>query len=74
MARVYMKTPWSYETDCWVDVTTVNFRSKKFHEDIIVGQQDTLQFISEVSKNYEYVIKSPNDWPLTFRETREIIM
>ena len=33
MARLYIKTPWSYETDSWVDVTSVNFNSKKIHED-----------------------------------------
>ena len=29
MARLYIKTPWSYETDSWVDVTSVEFNSKK---------------------------------------------
>ena len=33
MARLYIKTPWSYETDSWVDVTSVDFNSKKIHED-----------------------------------------
>ena len=29
MARLYIKTPWGYETDSWVDVTSVNFNSNK---------------------------------------------
>ena len=41
MARLYIKTAWSYETDSWFDVTSVNFKSKqkstkmKFSEDKI---------------------------------------
>ena len=45
-----------YEIDSLHDVTSVNFKSKKVHEDIISGQQDI--YFSEVSKNYKYV-KSP---------------
>ena len=52
MARLYIKTPWSYETDSWVDITFVTFKSKKVHEDKIFGRQDILQFFSEVSKDY----------------------
>ena len=48
-----------YNTDSWVDVTSVTFKSKKVHEDKIFGRQDILQFFSEVSKDYKYV-KSPN--------------
>ena len=54
MARLYIKTPWSYETDSWVDVTSVDFNSKKIHD-----RQNILQFFSGVSKDYKYV-KSPN--------------
>ena len=46
----------AYEIDSLRDVTSVNFKSKKVHEDIISGRQDI--YFSEVSKNYEYV-KSP---------------
>ena len=58
MARLYIKTPWSYETDFWVDVTSVNFNSKNVHEDNIFVRQDILQSFSGVSKDYKYV-KSP---------------
>ena len=48
-----------YNTDsCWVDVTSVNFNSKKVHEDDVFGRQDILQFLSDVSKDYKYG-KSP---------------
>ena len=59
MARLYIKTPWSYETDSWVDVTSVDFNSKNIHEDKFFDRQDILQFFSEVSKHYKYV-KFPN--------------
>ena len=42
MARLYIKTPWSYETDSWVDVTSVNFNSQKVHEDKTFERQDIL--------------------------------
>ena len=60
MARLYIKTPWSYETDSWFDVTSVNFNfnSQNVHEDRIFEQQDILQFLSQGSKYYKYV-KSP---------------
>ena len=48
-----------YNTDSWVDVTSVIFKSKKVHEDKIFDRLDLLQFFSEVSKDYLYV-KSPN--------------
>ena len=48
-----------YNTDSWVDVTSVTFKSKKVHGDKIFDRQDILQFFSEVSKDYKYV-KSPN--------------
>ena len=48
-----------YNTDSWVDVTSVTFKSKKVHEDKIFELQDILQLLSEVSKDYKYV-KSPN--------------
>ena len=51
MARLYIKTPGSYETDSWVDVTSVNFNSKNVHEDNIFGRQDILQSFSEISKD-----------------------
>ena len=60
MARLYIKTPWSYETDSWVDVTSVDFNSKKIHEDKIFDRQNILQFFSGVSKDYKCV-KSPNN-------------
>ena len=59
MARLYIKTRWSYETYSWVDVTSVDFNSKKIQEDKIFDRQDILQFFSRVSKDYKYV-KSPN--------------
>ena len=59
MARLYIKTPWSYETDSWFDVTSINFNSQKVHEDKIFERQDILQFLSQGSKYYKYV-KSPN--------------
>ena len=40
-------------TDSWFDVTSV---SQKVHEDKIFKQQDILQFLSEGSKYYKYVI------------------
>ena len=55
MARLYIKTPWSYETDSWFDVTSVNFNSQKVHEDKIFERQDILQFLSQGSKYYKYV-------------------
>ena len=58
MARLYIKTPWSYETDSSSDVTSVNFNSQKVHEDKIFERQDILQFLSQGSKYYKYV-KSP---------------
>ena len=62
MARLYIKTPWSYdyETNSWVDVTSVNFKSEKVHKYMYIyfGRQDILQFFSELSKDYKYV-KSP---------------
>ena len=39
MDRLYIKTPWSYETDSYVDVTSVNFNSKRVHKDKIFGWQ-----------------------------------
>ena len=33
-------------TDSWIDVTSVNFNSKKIHEDEIFCRQDILQFFS----------------------------
>ena len=59
MARLYIKTPWSYETDSWSDVTSVKFNSRKVHEDKIFERQDILQFLSHGTKYYKYV-KSPN--------------
>ena len=56
--KFFSKTPWSYETDYWVDVTSVDFNSKTIHEDKIFDRQDILQFFSGVSKDYKYV-KSP---------------
>ena len=46
MARLYIKTLWSYETDSWFDVTSVDFNNQKVHEDNIFERQDTLQFLS----------------------------
>ena len=45
-------------TDTLVDVTSVNFNSKKVYEDEIFSQQDILQFFSGESKEYKY-LKSP---------------
>ena len=59
MARLYFKTSWSYETDSWVDVTSVTFNSKKIHDYKIFDLQNILQFFSGVSKDYKYV-KCPN--------------
>ena len=39
----------------WVDVTSVNFNSKKVNEDEIFGRQDILQFFSGEFKDYKYV-------------------
>ena len=58
MARLYIKTPWSYARDSWFDVTSVNFNSQNVHEDNIFERQDILQFLSQDSKYYKYV-KSP---------------
>ena len=58
MARLYIKTLWSYLTDSWFDITSVNFNSQKDDEDKIFEQQDILQFLSQGSKYYKYV-KSP---------------
>ena len=55
MARLYIKTPWSYETDSWFDVTSVNFNSQKVHEDNIFERQDVNKFLSQGSKYYKYV-------------------
>ena len=44
--------------DSWVDVISVNFNSKKVHEDDIFIRQDILQFFSVESKDYKY-LKSP---------------
>ena len=33
-----------YNTDSWDDVTSVNFNSKKVHENKIFGRQDILHF------------------------------
>ena len=38
-----------------VNVTSVNFNSKKVHEDKMFGRQDILQFLSGVFKDYKYV-------------------
>ena len=42
-------------TDTLVDVTSVNFNSKKVYEDEIFGRQDILQFFSGEFKVYKYV-------------------
>ena len=55
MAPLYIKTPWSHETDSLFDVTSVNFNSQKVGEDKILERQDILQFLSEGSKYYKYV-------------------
>ena len=41
-----IKTAWSYETDSWVDVTSVNFKSKKVHKVKIFGLQVILHKFS----------------------------
>ena len=48
-----------YNTDSWVDITSVTFKSKNVHEDKIFDRQDILQFFSNISKDYTYV-KPPN--------------
>ena len=48
MARLYIKTLWSYEIDSWFDITSINFNSQKIQEDKILEQQDVLQFLSQV--------------------------
>ena len=58
MARLYIKTPWSYETDSWFDVTSVNFNSQKVHKNKIFELQDILQFLSQDYKYYKYVKSS----------------
>ena len=55
MARLYIKTPWSYETDSWFVVTSVKFNSQKVHEDKSFERQDILHFLSKGSKYYKYV-------------------
>ena len=49
---LYIKTPWSYETDSWFDVTSVNFNNQKVHEDKVFERQDILQFLSQGYKYY----------------------
>ena len=49
---------WSYDTDSWFDVTSINFNSQKVHEDKIFERQDILQSLSQGSKYYKYA-KSP---------------
>ena len=58
MAPLYIKTPWSYETDSWFDVTSVKFNSQNVHENKIFERQDILEFLPQGSKYYKYV-KSP---------------
>ena len=43
-----------YNTDSWVDVTSVTFKSK--NEDNIFDRQGILQFFLEVSKDYKHEI------------------
>ena len=50
MARLYITTPWSYESDSWVEVTYVDFNNKKVHEDKIFDRQNILQFSQENPK------------------------
>ena len=59
MARLYIKTPRSHETDSWFNVTSVKFNSQKVHEDKILERQDILQFLSQGSKYYKYVKSQP---------------
>ena len=40
----------NYNTDSCVDVASVNFNSKKVHEDKIFGRQDILHFSQKYSK------------------------
>ena len=47
MAHLYIKTPWSYDTDSWFDVNSVNFNSQKVDENKIFEWQDILQFLSQ---------------------------
>ena len=54
MAHLYIKTQWSYETNSWFDVTSINFNSQKVHEDKIFEWQDILQLLSRGSKYYKY--------------------
>ena len=42
-------------TDTLVDVTSVNFNSKKVHEDEMFGRQDIVQFFSGEFRDYKYV-------------------
>ena len=59
MARLYIKTPWSYEIDSWFYITSVNFNShEEVHEDKIFERQYILQFLSQGFKYCKYV-KSP---------------
>ena len=51
-----------YNTDSWVDVTSVIFKSKKVHEDKIFDRLDLLQFFSEVSKDYKYLNSQTSEW------------
>ena len=46
LARFYIETPWSYETDSLFDVTSVSFNSQKVHEDKIFERHDILEFLS----------------------------
>ena len=50
---VYMKT--SLQIPGYIDVTSVNFNSKKIYEDEIFGRQDILQFFSGEFIDYKYV-------------------
>ena len=55
MARLYTKTPWSYDTDSWFDVTSVNVNSQNVHEDKMFERQAILHLLSQGSKYYKYV-------------------
>ena len=46
-------------TDSWFNATSVNFDSKKIHEDKIFERQDILQFLSQGSKYYKYEKNPP---------------
>ena len=48
-----------YDTDFWFDVTSVNFNSKKVHEDKIFDRQDILQFFSGRSIQRFQICKIP---------------